>query len=104
MNDFKMDNVKPFFPDAGEQAREEWARMICELSASGIRAIVNRAALAAYCVAWSRWRKAELAIADTGGEVVKSPSGFPIQNPWLSIANRAISQMHAAMKKINRSA
>ena len=49
-------------------------------------------ALANYCVNWSRWQQAEGEIAKTGA-VVKSPSGYPIQNPYLSISNRAQAEL-----------
>jgi P27 family predicted phage terminase small subunit len=54
---------------------------------------VDRAALAAYCVNYARWQKAETEI-ERLGPVVKSPkSGFPIQNPYVAIANTALDLM-----------
>lgn len=46
--------------------------------------------------------KAEDEIA-TGGEVIKAPSGYPIQNPWLSISNRALKQCEAFIKEFGLS-
>jgi len=66
-------------------------------------AALYRGPVAAYCVAWSRWVKAELAILRTG-EVVKAPSGFPIQNPWLAISNRAQMQMQSLAAEFGMSA
>jgi len=75
------------------EARREWERVTQELHAVGAVAQLYRGPLAAYCAAWSRWIAAEKQIVATGGEVVKSPSGFPIQNPYLAIANRAAADM-----------
>jgi len=74
-------------------ARAEWKRVSAELSTTGLLTTVDRAALAAYCAAWSRWVDAELNIQKFG-TVIKSPkSGFPIQNPYVGIANTALDQM-----------
>ena len=54
------------------QARKEWKRISRELIACGLLTEVDRAALAAYCVAWSRWIDAEANVRKFGG-VIKSP-------------------------------
>jgi P27 family predicted phage terminase small subunit len=46
-----------------------------------------RAALAAYCGAYALWAEATAAIQKYGA-MVKSPSGYPIRSPYVSIANR----------------
>lgn len=56
-------------------------------------------ALAAYCVAYSRWTAAEQQVA-TLGLVVKSPSGFPTENPYLAIVKRALIEMHRWGKEL----
>lgn len=76
-----------------EVARAEWERITPELDAIGMLSRNDRAALAAYCQAWSRWVQAEEAIIQTGGTVVKAPSGYPMQNPHLSIANKALEHL-----------
>jgi P27 family predicted phage terminase small subunit len=50
-------------------------------------------ALAAYCVAYSRWTQAEAQVA-TLGLIVKSPVGFPTENPYLGVVKRALIEMH----------
>ena len=72
--------------------REEWNRVTPELLAIGILTQIDRAALAAYCMAWSRWVEAETNLRKTG-TLIKTPSGYPIQNPYLAIANAAIDTM-----------
>ena len=48
---------------------------------------LDRAALAAYCGAHALWAEAMEAIQKYGA-MIKSPQGFPIQSPYLAIANR----------------
>jgi P27 family predicted phage terminase small subunit len=74
-------------------AKAEWKRISKELTSLGLLTSVDRAALAAYCQAWSRFITAEEGIARFG-LVIKSPkSGFPIQNPFVSISNTALDLM-----------
>jgi P27 family predicted phage terminase small subunit len=47
----------------------------------------SRATLAAYCAAYALWAEAIQAIQKYGA-MVKSPSGFPMQSPYVAIANR----------------
>lgn len=75
-----------------KEAKAEWRRISEELSAMGLLTKVDRAALAAYCEAWARWCEAERQIQKFG-LVVKSPSGYPMQNPYVGIANTALDQM-----------
>ncbi len=51
------------------------------------------------CVTWLRWRRA---VEETGDDlIVTSPkSGYPIQNPLLSIANKAAEQLRKIMAEI----
>jgi len=81
----------PSHLDAG--ARREWRRISVELIALGLLTGVDTAALAAYCMAYSRWAAAEKSLQKFG-PVIKSPkSGYPIQNPFLGVANVAMDQM-----------
>ena len=73
-------------------AKKEWRRISKELIALGLLTAVDRAALAAYCAAYSRWIAAEENLQKFG-LVVKAPSGYPVQNPYVSIANTAWDHM-----------
>ena len=77
-----------------EEAKVEWERISKQLVAMGLLTSVDRAALAAYCTAWSHFIEAE-ANVQKFGMVIKSPrgAGFPIQNPYLGISNIAMTQM-----------
>jgi P27 family predicted phage terminase small subunit len=48
---------------------------------------LDRGALAAYCTAYALWAEANEALQKYG-VMIKSPQGFPIQSPYLSIATR----------------
>ena len=74
-------------------ARAEWDRLVGELHRRGVLAKVDTAALEVYVTLYSRWRDAECKLK-VDGVVVTSPKGYPIQNPYLSIANRAAVLLH----------
>lgn len=76
------------------EAKREWRRVVRELKRAGLLTSIDRAALAAYCQVWSRWVTAEIKVREAG-TVVRSPKGFPMLNPYLSVANRAMGQMRA---------
>ena len=58
-----------------------------ELAALRLLTNLDRAALAAHCGAYALWAEATEAIQKYGA-MIKSPQGFPIQSPYLAIANR----------------
>lgn len=73
--------------ELGPVARKEWERLVSELAALRILTHLDRAALAAYCGAYAMWAEATEAIQKFG-TMVKSPTGYPVQSPYVSIANR----------------
>lgn len=76
-------------PHLQGEARKEWRRMGKKLLELGLMTEIDRTALALYCQAWERWVEAEAEVKKLGA-IVKSPNGFPIQNPYLAVANRAM--------------
>jgi P27 family predicted phage terminase small subunit len=80
-------NVPECPPELGPVARREWDRLVGELTSLRILTNLDRAALAAYCGAYALWAEATENIQKFG-TMVKSPSGYPIQSPYVSIANR----------------
>ena len=88
MHEPKPEPVVPDCPaELGPIARREWDRLASELAKLKLLTQLDRAALAAYCGAYALWAEATEAIQKFG-TMVKSPSGFPIQSPYVSIANR----------------
>jgi len=74
-------------PELGPVARREWDRLVGELGKLRILTALDRAALASYCGAYGLWADAMEQIQKYGS-MVKSPSGYPQQSPYLAVANR----------------
>lgn len=72
-------------------AMQEWRRLLPLLTTARVLTAADRTALVALCQEWARYVEATAKIA-TVGMVVRTPSGYPITNPYLSIANRALNQ------------
>ncbi len=85
-----------------DEAKREWRRVSGSLAEMGLLSRIDRAALAAYCQAWGRWVEAEEALRKYG-VMIKSPSGFPMQSPYLAIANKAMEQMRAMLTEFGMS-
>ena len=79
-----------------EAAREHWPLVSKQLTDAGIMTQIDAQALGLYCEAFARWRDANERVAKFGS-VVKAPSGFPVQSPYLAIANKAWDQMMKAL-------
>lgn len=74
-------------PELGSVARQEWDRLAPELTAAGRLTSLDRGPLAVYCTAYAAWLEAVDALQKYG-TVMKSPSGYPIQSPYVSIATK----------------
>jgi P27 family predicted phage terminase small subunit len=75
------------------EAKREWRRISVVLAKLELLTEIDRAALAMYCTAYSRWWAAEKKVREHG-QIMKGKSGALFQNPYLGIANRAFTQMH----------
>jgi P27 family predicted phage terminase small subunit len=74
-------------PELGPVAQKEWQRLVAELAPLRLLTHLDRSALAAYCGAYGMWAEATEAIQKFG-TMIKSPTGYPVQSPYVSIANR----------------
>ena len=81
-------------------AREEWNRLITELHRLQLVTMADINPLAAYCMAYHRWRTAEESLAEMAkrdliskGLMIKTVGGNAIQNPLVGTANRAANDM-----------
>jgi len=72
-------------------ARAEWARLAPMLRQCRQITLADRGALLALCIEWSKYLTATAEAAKLG-MIVKAPSGYPITNPYLPIANKALGQ------------
>ena len=78
-----------------EAAAAEWRRVCEQLAPAGLLTHDDRAALAGYCVAWSRWVDAETHVRDEGTilQPEKGKKAYPVVNPYLRLADTAMKQM-----------
>ena len=85
-----------------KEARREWRRSGAFLLQLGLISDLDRSAFAAYCTAYGRWIETEDALR-TYGVMIKSPNGFPMQSPYLSVANKAMEQMRSLLSEFGMS-
>ncbi len=78
------------------EQKKIFRRVAKQLNNANIITRIDGVALELLCEAYSRWLDA-LDKVKLMGMVVKSPSGFPVQNPYLGIANRAFDQAQKMM-------
>lgn len=89
----EYENGLPLPPEhLNDYAKNEWEKVTVGLQAMGILSTVDEAALAAYCVSFSRWKYAEERLL-TEEILVKSSTGATYQNPLIGISNRAAKDM-----------
>jgi len=81
----------------------EWGRFTNLCYANGTLEELDMAMVAAYCVAFSRWGKAETDLKKTG-LLAKTPNGHIQQSPLVGIANQAMEKMMKAAGKMGGSA
>jgi P27 family predicted phage terminase small subunit len=74
------------------RAREEGNRIVGELTALGVLSKFDRGPLAVYCTAYAAWMEAMQAVNEYG-MMIKSPSGYPVQSPYVAIANHQADVM-----------
>jgi P27 family predicted phage terminase small subunit len=73
--------------ELGPIARQEWDRIVPILAAADRLNELDRGPLAIYCNAYAAWLEAVTAL-QTYGTMMKSPIGYPIQSPYVSIASK----------------
>lgn len=70
-----------------------WPKLAAMMKRARIVTEADAVVLGMYATAFAEWCEAQGEIAKTG-VIVKSPSGYPIQNPWVAIANKAFERLH----------
>ena len=75
------------------EAKKEWRRLAKKMETLGVLTKVDMAAFAGYCQAYARWKQAEERITDRG-LVIRTPSGYPQQVPYISIAQQYLRLMN----------
>ena len=74
------------------EAKKDWRRLAKALEAMGVLTEADMAAFAGYCQSYARWKEAEERITDRG-LVIRTPSGYPQQVPYISIAQQYLKLM-----------
>lgn len=80
-------------------AKAEWKRLAHLLHDIGLLSKLDRTILAGYCQSYGRWVEAEKKLMDSPA-ILKMPSGYVQQNPWLTIANKQLELMHRYMVEL----
>jgi P27 family predicted phage terminase small subunit len=80
-------------------ARSEWRRVARSLHAMGVLTPIDRAALAAYCQCYAKWVEAEQKLKETP-TLLKTPSGYVQQSPWMAISNKQLELMGRYMTEL----
>ena len=94
-----VQNTKPTCPSwLPKEAKAEWRRIANALHDAGLLKGIDRAALAAYCNAWARWREAEL-LVQADGLLSETSNGTIIQAPAVGVANVAMRDMLKILKE-----
>jgi P27 family predicted phage terminase small subunit len=79
-------------PELGAPARQEWDRIVGELTRLGVLSSFDRGPLAVYCNAYAQYFEAMEEVQKYGA-MIKSPNGYPVQSPYLAVANRHADTM-----------
>lgn len=87
----KITKVDPpeWLPDLAVQM---WQTVVPELLAQRVLCLTDLHNVEAFCMAYSRWREAELQVTLNGITVI-NPSGSLVKNPALTVVNEAKKQM-----------
>ncbi len=93
--DLVTEATKP--PDwmSGE-GKAVWAVEFPKLVRNGMITEIDLGAFAKYCQHFGRYLNAESMVAKQGEVLIAPGSGFPIQNPYLAVSNKAAEFMHKA--------
>ncbi len=86
-------------PHLSEVAQEEWHRIAESLNKIGLLTQVDRTTMAAYCQCYGRWVEAEQKLKDTPS-ILRMPSGYIQQSPWLTIANKQLELLVKYMAEL----
>lgn len=76
------------------KAREKWIETAPQLHDCGLLTKIDTDALVGYCMTYERWFEAQKQLKLLG-TVILSPSGYPMQSPYVSIADKALRAMQS---------
>lgn len=100
----KRVTAKPGTPTApawlDTEAKAEWRRVVPELDRLGVLAKVDRAALATYCAAWSKFVQAEQLLQSDDLVAERRAGNGPAKNPAWQIWREAATTVAALAKEL----
>jgi P27 family predicted phage terminase small subunit len=103
-NEPKFDSVATKPPEnLDDVGIKEWNRIVPSLEQAGVLKDVDIMAIAGYCEHFSRWHNATKEIHKKG-YIIKSPSGYPVNNPYIGIANTSFMSMMKVMAEFGMTA
>lgn len=79
-----------------KSAKKHWGLVSKQLLDARILTDLDIHALSMYCESYATYLNANEQIQKYG-PIVKAPSGYPVQSPYLSIANKAFDQMKSIL-------
>jgi len=79
-------------------AKTEYKRVANMLSPLGVLSDADLKALELYAETYSTWREATVKVHEVG-MIIKAQNGFPIQNPYLGIANQSSKRMQSLLSE-----
>jgi P27 family predicted phage terminase small subunit len=79
-----------------EHALKYWQRMSPMLASCGILTVVDESALLLLCNAYADYRDADEKLRRTG-LLVKTPRGYPMQNPLVHVTHKAFLRFRACL-------
>lgn len=82
----------PSFLD--QEAKRKWNQFVRLLTSNSVVTEMDWTALATLCQVWSRWKFAEEHLQKFGAVIISPDKKFPMQSPYLAIANKCIEQMN----------
>jgi P27 family predicted phage terminase small subunit len=83
-------DIPPLELAAHPHALAEWGRLVPMLRKAGQITVAERSALIAVCLEWARYLVAT-ELVQQHGLVVTTKTGYPMTNPYLAIATKALS-------------
>ncbi|MFG2683151.1 phage terminase small subunit P27 family [Streptomyces sp. NPDC048392] len=100
----KRVTAAPGVPDApdwlDEEATAEWGRVVPDLDRLGVLAMVDRAVLATYCAAWSKFVQAEQLLQSDDLVAERRAGNGPAKNPAWQIWREAATTVAALAKEL----
>lgn len=85
-----------------EGAKKEWEWISKKLNAEGLLAEIDKAQLAIYCQAYSRWEEAETKVQEQPW-LYPNAKGEPRISPYIRIANEAMRDLQRALAQFGMS-